>query len=384
MYALGWLAVSRAVGFRGNHLGAVFASALALVLALPLVVEAAWRFRLWSASTALIVLGVVVASALLTAALNRQPGTAWLVIISAALTAFVLMVAMRAYLPAGIFFTALGGASFALAYGRHWPSLRWPAALLVDVAVLALAPPAIAAAAIIAYPALVLIRSVTLSTGIGSFESVQSMALLLAGGVVVFDGARLTVFWGVCACVSAAIAVKSSRTWFLGYAICFALAAIVPSELLLYATQSLVTPQTVVARPPASALAACVLLAGVAWLMARSAERDNVPRLAAALAITTVFLWCAAGLVSGAAMSIFGGRAAASAIALACSACAVARAARLRSLATIGWALYPFLLIVGVKLLIQIVRGQDPIALFVALAAYGTALMVTARGSVLR
>jgi hypothetical protein len=383
-YALGWLAVSHLVGRRGNHLGAVFASTLALVLALPIVVEATWRFRVWSASLALIVLAFVVASALVTAAVNRQRASAWLVIGSAAMTAFVLMVAMRAYMSAAIFFLVLGGASFALASVRHWPSLRWPAAVLVDAAGLALAPQIVAAVGIVAYPVVVLARSFASKTAIGVFETVQSAALLIAGGAVVFDGAWLALFWSLCACVLSAVAMRGRSPLLLAYATGFALAAAGPSGLLVYATQALVAPEMVTVPPSTSALAVCLLVAGVAWLMASSTARDDLPRLAAALATTTVFLWCAAGLASGAASSAFRGHAAVSTIALACSACFVAAVARLRSLAAIQWAVYPFLLIVGLKLLTQMLRGQDPTALFVALAAYGSALMVTARRSAIR
>jgi hypothetical protein len=95
------------------------------------------------------------------------------------------------------------------------------------------------------------------------------------------------------------------------------------------------------------------------------------------------------GLLAAAATALLGGGgdaggdpgllAATRSVILAATAVALAAAGRLPRLREAGWLVYPILAVGGLKLLADDFRHGRAVTLFIALAAYGTALLVVSR-----
>ena len=66
-------------------------------------------------------------------------------------------------------------------------------------------------------------------------------------------------------------------------------------------------------------------------------------------------------------------------VTLSCAAVALALVRRRPFGGELGWLAYPVMIAGGVKLLVEDLRVSSPSTLFIALAAYGTALLLTAR-----
>lgn len=463
VYALLWLVISSIASRHGDPLGAAFAGALTSLLAFPLISEAALRFQVWPAAASFVVLGGVAAAAILTSALNRQQSTAWIAGLGATVTAVVVMVGLRAYVAAEVFFIALGVGTLWLGYIRDWTLLRWPAAFVADAMALLLVlraldadaaqSPYTAMAALLlllaAYPLSIIVRTMLLNRDVVVFEIVQCSALLLllrgalalsplvgaarpvvgaavvglgvtlsaaavafarrrrehslnthfyaslgtmllmAGGAILLEPLPLALFWMSGALVFLAVALRPARGLFIAYAAVLAIAAAFPSGLLAYASRALVGTSATLGAPPLMAIAGGAVLAAVAWLaLAPGDPASDVLRRAAALLVAAAFLSTAAGIVAGlatAAAATAFGAAAASTVAtirtltLSAAAALAASSSRIPRLAVASWFSYPTLALIALKLVAEDLRAGTPLALFVALAGYGAALIFSAR-----
>jgi hypothetical protein len=453
-YAGGWIAVSCVGVRRGNRLAAWFAAALAPILTFPLVVEAALRFDLWSGQTALAVLAAVTAASLLAATSNGQQSIAWLTTLSAGAAAGVLMVGLRAYVAAELFYITLGIATLWLGYVRNWTGLRWPAALAADVVAVALvlralntdareSPHAVMAVLLLltlSYSASIVTRTIVLNRPVVVFEVVQSLALLLllrgalalaplvgsarswlgiavlslgvatfgtavvfgerqkplrvnahfystfgaivmlVGSGILLDGAALAVSCTILAALIAAVALRAGHESLMAHAVAFGVASAVPAGLIMYSTRALVASDvTALGPPPAIAIGTGGFIAALIWIAVRSVDCDSAPvRRAAAVAASLVLLWCAAGLAAGIAIGMGAGMSTVRTVVLSVAACAAAAARRWTPIAATAWAAYPLLAFVAVKSLAGDLRLDRPLALFVALAVYGAALIIIA------
>jgi hypothetical protein len=85
------------------------------------------------------------------------------------------------------------------------------------------------------------------------------------------------------------------------------------------------------------------------------------------------------GIAAGIAIGLFGGVSTVRTVVLSAAACVAAAAGHWTPIAGTAWAAYPLLAFVAVKLLAEDLRVDRPMALFVALAVYGAALITTAR-----
>jgi hypothetical protein len=455
VYAVGWIGVSMSGVRRGDRLGAWFAAALAPMLAFPLIVEAALRFDLWSANAALLVLAAVTAASLVVATLNGQQSIAWVTTLGAGGTAAVLMVGMRAYVPAEVFYIALGLGGLWLGYLKEWTLLRWPTALAADVVAVALvlralnpdaheSPYAVMAVLLLlllSYPASILVRTIVLNRSIVFFEVVQSLALLLllrgalalapligsarpilgvsvfglgvatfgtavffgdrrrtaalnahfyaalgvvvlmVGSAILLDGVWLAATWAMLAWMVAVVALRRGQETLMAHATALGLAAAVPCGLITYASSALVGSDiSSLGAPPIAAVAICVMIAALVWTVVRPADQASAAvRQGAAVVASIVFLLAAAGIAAGVTIGYTGGVSTVRTVVLSATAVAAAAAGRWTPIAGTGWAAYPFLAFIAVKLLAEDLRVDRPIALFIALAVYGAALMITAR-----
>jgi hypothetical protein len=455
VYGVGWTAVSLVIARRGDRLAAWFAAAVAPMLVLPLIIEAALRFNLWSPNTAFLVLAAVTAASLANAVRNRQQSIAWMIALGAGGTAAALMVGMRAYVPAEIFFIALGIVTLWLGYLWNWTLLRWPTALAADVVAVALVLRALTPDAhesphavmgvllllLMVYPLSILVRTIVLNRSVVLFEMVQSLALLMllrgalalapligsarpllgiavlglgaatfatgvlfsdrqraatlnaqfyaalgtivlmVGSAILLDAGPLAIGWAAMALVMVAVASRRNRALFMIYAAVLGVAAAVPSGLITYAMQALVVSDTsALGALPSAAFAICGLLAVFAWMVLRPVDPPSARvRHAAAVVASVVFLWTVTGIAAGFAIAVVGSVSTVRTVLLSAAACAAAAAGRWPPIAGIAWVAYPFLAFVAVKLLAADLRLDRPITLFIALAVYGAALMITAR-----
>lgn len=190
-YAAWWLAVAGRTG----HASGVFHGATAALIAYPLLYEAATRFHVLAPAAAAAALGAATLASLAVAAGARIQTLAWFAIAGALPTSLALTAATGAVLPFALADTALGILTLWIGYTIDWVWLRWPVAIVADLAVLAL-PAALAAhtapttpAEIIAaqlllpggYLVSVVVRTLVRGRDVNVFEALQSVAALAVG-----------------------------------------------------------------------------------------------------------------------------------------------------------------------------------------------------------
>jgi hypothetical protein len=466
VYAVAWLGVSFVAAKRGDALGAAFANALTPVLACPLILEAALRFEVWSATQALLALGAVTVAAMLTAAVNRLQSVAWVTAAGATVSAAVLTVALGAYIGGEVLFVALGVGTLWLGYVRDWTMLRWPAALLADVGAAALVLRALDADAgespyavmwvllllMSAYPLSIIVRTVVLNRDVVIFEIVQSIALLLllrgalalapltgsaapllgsavlglgvvvsaaaatfahgrrarspnvrfyasvgtvllmVGGAILLDGVPLAAYWILLTCAFAGAALylrRGERGELMVHATLLAIAAAWPSQLGAYSTRALLGETSMLGAPHPAAIAACGVLAALAWTAMALDDPDSIAlrrttMLVSSVAVLATAAGLTAGLVTLLATTAFGAVTPSTVamirtLTLSSAAWLAAVVGRVPRFAIAGWLSYAVLLLIAIKLVAEDLRTGTPLERFVALAAYGAALIVSAR-----
>jgi hypothetical protein len=193
-YAGAWLAVAYRVG-RTHPWSATFHGASALLIGFPLLFEATGRLRLLAPAAASAALTLLTALALATAARRRLLALAWLVELGGVLTALALMLATGRLVPPVLYLALAGVATLWLGYVLGWTHLRWPVALVTDLAVVALTLRAVGPSAGEGPGAALLVQVVVMALYLGSialrtlylkravvdFEVVQTALLLAAG-----------------------------------------------------------------------------------------------------------------------------------------------------------------------------------------------------------
>jgi hypothetical protein len=222
------------------------------------------------------------------------------------------------------------------------------------------------------------------------FYTSLGLLLVMVSTALLLDPALLTFVWTALAVASSSLARRTGRITLDAHATVYVLAAAGVSGLLATTTAALVGPA--IARWPPLPVLAVVALAGLiaCWLMpAPHGERmPNAAHLPWFL-ITLVLVWSAAGTLVGAladllphgpAASLDGGvLATVRTSVLAAAALAVAWAGRTERFRESGWLLYPLLAAGGVKLLVEDLPRSRPATLFIALALYGSALILAPR-----
>ena len=193
-YAGVWLAMAYRAG-TAQPWSAGFHGASALLSGFPLLFEVAARLRLLGPVGAASALTLFTAAALGVAALRRLHALAWLAELGGVLTAVALMLATGRLVPPTLYLALLGVATLWLGYVLGWIHLRWPVALVTDLALVVLTLRAVGASAaegpraallvLVTATALYLgsiaLRTLLLQRAVVAFEVVQTAALLAAG-----------------------------------------------------------------------------------------------------------------------------------------------------------------------------------------------------------
>lgn len=195
VYAASSLVATSRAARRNRWLSGEFHGATAVMIALPLLWEAVTRFGLLGGVAASALLAAVVLATLTVAARARLQAVAWLATIGFIVSSVALTAATSMVLPFAAVDIVVGVATLWIGYTVNWIGLRWPVALVADVAVIALGigaasgtassgPTAIIAVQLLllgAYVTSVAIRTLVRGREVIPFEAVQSTAALLVG-----------------------------------------------------------------------------------------------------------------------------------------------------------------------------------------------------------
>ncbi|MBI5070598.1 MAG: hypothetical protein HZB56_20410 [Deltaproteobacteria bacterium] len=183
-YAGTWLFMADVAGRAGRPWSAGFHGLATVAVGLPLLLEAASRFKLLSPPLAAALLLALTGVALAVAVRRRLHGLAWLVTVGGTLTAVALMLVSGRLGPATAYLILLGVATLWLGYVVDWLYLRWPVALVADLVMAFLALRAGAQATAEGPTVALLVQALLVA---GYFGSFAARTLLLQRKVVAFE-----------------------------------------------------------------------------------------------------------------------------------------------------------------------------------------------------
>lgn len=201
LYAILWLVVAGLAGGAGKLLAPTFHAASAVMIAYPLLWEAATRFKVVSGTQAAVALGVVTCFALAISWWRRLRVGAWLVVLAAIATSFALQVRTATIEPHVVVLIVTGVAALWMAYTRGWMEFHWWPALGVDLAVLNLVvlasrrggppeayatlsltvAPILALSLLFAYAGSFAVRTLLRKRDVSAFEVLQTIAAVIVG-----------------------------------------------------------------------------------------------------------------------------------------------------------------------------------------------------------
>jgi len=183
-YAATWIGLADRAARTGAGVSAGVHGFSALIIAFPLLFEAASKFKLIDPTTAVAALALVTTALLGVAARRRLQALAWTAALGSVLTAISLMVLGGRMVPGTLFLILLGVECLWLAYVLDWHAIRWPMAVIADLAVLGLSLRAVAPGALEGPGSANLVQVVLLAAFVASFGT---RTLLMNRGVVLFE-----------------------------------------------------------------------------------------------------------------------------------------------------------------------------------------------------
>jgi hypothetical protein len=139
LYALVWLFMADRASRLGQSSSAIFHAVGAAMVAFPLLVEATTRFEVIGVPGAVLGLALLTAAFLFVAVRRQLHAVAWITVLAALPTCVVLFLKTGFAAPFALYLIALGVTTMWLAYAHGWTLIRWPVALLADLAVVGLA-----------------------------------------------------------------------------------------------------------------------------------------------------------------------------------------------------------------------------------------------------
>ena len=194
-YALLWLgAADRAAG-AGRRASAGFHGLTSGLIAYPLLWETTTRFHLLSPPVALAILVLLFGAGIAITARHRLGSMAWVVTSLALGTTAGLLFSTRHLLAAVLALLAMGAVVEGLAFRDLWLDLRWPTALVLDAAVVALVLVGSRPAGLPeGYPALPMGAAVAATLGLAALYTASIVARTLGRGcpVTAFELAQGT------------------------------------------------------------------------------------------------------------------------------------------------------------------------------------------------
>lgn len=410
-YALTWLVLADRAGRAGVAPAANAWGVTALVIACPLVWEAATRFEVLRPAAAAGVLFAVGTAALATAVHRNRRTLAWAAVISVLVTASLLLVRTHALVAFGALLVALTAGAWAASVRRGWAGLPWAPALVANLALLegvwiasrpeglpeayaGLSSGAVLALALVlfAVPFAGMVRRVFSRVETpDAFEAVQLGAALF---LMVFAVSRLTplagvppsLVWGLAGFVAAVAPARAVGSMAPAYGAALLLAAALASGLLGFARRAFLGPPAA-GLPAFDGLLVLALVAAATGLLTgrmRAGASAWVVRWAAfvlaCISIVGAGALAERGLAGLVAPDLDPGRtAAARSAVLAAASVLLASCRRLPALSSLARLAYPVLAAAGLKLILEDLPHGRPSTLVATLVLYGAALVVVPR-----
>jgi hypothetical protein len=194
-YAMVWLGLADRSGGRGDVAGALFHAMGAALIAYPLLVEAATRFHVLTATGSALAVAALTVAMLFVAWHRRLRGVGWITVCGVLPTSAALLMQTGVVAPFALLLIAFGIATLWFGYALDWWGPRWPAALAADVAVvgvtlrvLAPVPQETPQLAILmqllllgSYVASIAVRTLVRGRNVVLFEVAQTAAVLVVG-----------------------------------------------------------------------------------------------------------------------------------------------------------------------------------------------------------
>ncbi len=195
LYGLSWLVLADRAGARQQIPNAAFHAVASALVVFPLLVEATTRFKVLSPGGGVLVLLVLTAAFLFVAWHRRLQAVAWVAVATALPTSLVLLLKTGVMAPYALYLIFFGVATLWFCYLLGWRAIRWPTALVADLAVAGLVVRAMtpghadtAAVAVLlqwtllgAYLASIAFQTLARGRSVGVFEVVQTTLALLIG-----------------------------------------------------------------------------------------------------------------------------------------------------------------------------------------------------------
>jgi hypothetical protein len=465
-YAMVWLYFADRAGARRQVPSAVFHSLAAAMIAYPLLVEAATRFKVLGGTASAVAVAILTAAMLFVAWHQRLRAVAWITVAGALATSAALLVQTGAVAPFACFLIAFGVATLWFGYSLDWWGPRWPAALAADVAVVGvtlrvLAPEQQDAPQVAmllqflllgAYFASIAIRTLVRGRNVVPFEIAQTIAALVVGfggalyltrvtgilpatigvvslalgaasygvAVVFLDRSKdkgpnvyyyttlalvyvlagftlvlgepwLGVVFAALGALGAFLWSRFGRSFMLVHCAVYLLAAGIVSGTLLYWLQMITTPAVGPWVRPAGVMLVVLVAGALSTGLATARRKPTGDHVASGLrlVINLVFFAAAAACVAGYVAPLVGGLpdgtvargvlATVTTVVLATATLLVAWIGQQGRFREWSWLVYPLLIGIGLKMVGQDFKYSRPATLFIAMALYGTALIVAPR-----
>jgi hypothetical protein len=410
-YALTWLVLADRAGRAGSAAAATAWGVTALVIACPLVWEASTRFDVLRPTAAAAVLTAVAAAALGASVHRNLRALAWASVLSALVTAIVLIVTTHALVAFAAFLVVLTGASWAASVRTGWPGLPWAPAAAADLVVLevvwiasrpeglpeaylGLSPGAVLALALALFAA-PLAGTVRRAFGrVGTPDAFEAVQLGAAFFLIVFAVSRLTplaglppsLVWGLAGFAAAVAPARTVGSMAPAYGAVLLVAAAFASGLAGFARHAFLgSPVTGMPAPDslvvlALSAAATALLAGRVRAGACGRAVRGAMFALACVSIVGVGALAVRGLALLVAPDGDPGRTASvrSAV-LAAASVLLASCGRLSTLSGLARLAYPVLAFSALKLLFEDLPHGRPSTLVATFVLYGAALIVVPR-----
>ncbi len=410
-YALTWLILADRSGRAGSAAAATAWGATALVIACPLVWEAATRFDVLRPTAAAAVLFAAGAAALGASVHRNLRALAWVSVLLVLPTACLLLVSTHALVSFGALLVVVAAGAEAASVRRDWPGLPWLPAVVADLVVLeavwiaarpeglpevyaGLSRGAVLALALALFAASLAgtaRRAFGRTETPDAFEAVQLGAALL---LVVFAVSRLTplaglppsLVWAVAGFVAAVAPARAVGSTAPAYGGVMLLTAVIVSGLAGFVRDAFVGSPAA-GRPATSSLVVLVLSAAATVLLAGRLRAGSGGAVVRGAMFTLACVSIAgAGALAVLALALLvapdgepGRTAAARGAVLAAASVLLASLRRLPTLAPLARLTYPVLAVAGLKLLIDDLPHGRPSTLVVTFVLYGAALIVVPR-----
>lgn len=186
-YSLVWLVAADRAATRHLRLSTMFHGFAFSSIALPLLVEATSRFKLFEAKTSAACVAAFAALSLFVAVRRRLQDLAWITSLGVLVAAIALCFTTGHLAPYAAVLVLLGGATLWLGYVLDWFYLRWPVAIVTNLLVLVLGGRALGHGGIDSPTGALAVQILLLATYLGS---VATRTLLLDRDVVPFEVAQ--------------------------------------------------------------------------------------------------------------------------------------------------------------------------------------------------